>query len=111
MATEFPSSSTRNTRSTCPSSSSGTCSPATTTTTLKRRFAKALPHTFEQLKMGLDRTLETQLPRTGKQKELLKAEVEKVVLHTTTYVETVEDQRALFQAWKARESLQPMPML
>jgi len=65
------------------------------------RFAAAMPEDFESSKALFDRAVETQLPLTGEQQVPLRAEADRVLRHTTLYVQQLREQRQRYDTWQS----------
>lgn len=68
------------------------------------RLASALPENYESMRLLFERTLESELPRTGNMQGVLKEEIARVEWHAGKYVERLHQQRAAFAAWQAKQS-------
>jgi len=58
---------------------------------IQKMSSKAAPETFESLKKELDEVLHTELPKTGDQQPVLKAEADRVVEFAKRYVAEVSE--------------------
>mmetsp|Transcript_92815 Transcript_92815/g.286550 ORF Transcript_92815/g.286550 Transcript_92815/m.286550 type:complete len:1071 (-) Transcript_92815:116-3328(-) len=68
-----------------------------------QKLSNANPDNFEALSVELDQVLQTELPETGPQQEILKAEADRVLEYAKQYVEQVRDQQRKWEELRAQQ--------
>jgi len=63
------------------------------------RLGHALPEDYDAYVRVLNRAMESLLPHTGKQKDALKAEADRVLARTAAYIKVAEAQVAKWETW------------